>query len=157
LDPALDDEPSWQRLSALPMLTAHAAEGVRLAREHLDTLREAHPYRLDDASVAHVIRTWEVTRDDLDRLFTEQGRRWQRQARSTRQQVGVEHYCALVAEESGLVEEILTLARELQTVTIERLLAKSDLEVGVETMFGAPSRWGVPDPDVRHRPPGASE
>ncbi len=70
----LDDEPSWQPLSGLPMLTVHAAEGVRLAREHLDTLREARPYRLDDASVAHVIRTWEVTRDDLDQLFTEQGR-----------------------------------------------------------------------------------
>jgi hypothetical protein len=70
-----DDEPSWQPLSALPMLTAHAAEGVRLAPEHLDNLREAHPYRLDDASVARVISTWEVTRDDLDQLFAEQGRR----------------------------------------------------------------------------------
>ncbi len=68
-----DDDPSWQPLSALPMLTVIAAEGVRLAREHLNNLREAHPYRLDDASVtrvistwvARVISTWEVTRDDL--------------------------------------------------------------------------------------------
>ena len=47
------------------MLTVIAAESARLAREHLNNLREAHPYRLDDASVARVISTWEVTRDDL--------------------------------------------------------------------------------------------
>lgn len=69
-----DEEPTWQPISALPMLTAHAAEGARLARQHLDTLREATPYRLDDATVAGLIRTWEVTRDDLDQLFAEQGR-----------------------------------------------------------------------------------
>ena len=50
-------------------------------------------------------------------------------AADTRHQFDVEHYCALVSEERGLVEEILTLADELRLVTIERLLAKSDLEV----------------------------
>ena len=64
VDDVRDDEPSWQPLSALP-LTVIAAEGVRLARDHLNNLREAHSYRLDDASVARVISTWEVTRDDL--------------------------------------------------------------------------------------------
>jgi hypothetical protein len=44
-----------------------------MARQHLDTLRDAHPYRLDDPTVAQVIKTWEVTRDDLDQLFAEQG------------------------------------------------------------------------------------
>lgn len=71
-----DDEPMWQPLSALPMLTTHAVEGVRLAREHLDTLRQAGRYRLDDESVDHVIRTFSVTRDDLDQLFAGQRRGW---------------------------------------------------------------------------------
>jgi hypothetical protein len=131
------------------MLTAHAAEGVRLAHEHRDTLREARPYQLDAASVAHVVRTWTATRDDLDQLFTEQGRRWRQQARGRRQEADVEHYCALVAEERALAERILTLAAELQAVTIERLMANSDLEVGMETLFGGPSGWRVHDPDVK--------
>jgi hypothetical protein len=152
-----DDEPTWQPLSALPMLTTHAAEGVRLAREHLETLSEAHPYRLGDADVAGVIQTWTVTRDDLDQLFTEQGRRWQRQARGTRQQADVEHYCALVADERSLVEEILTLAHKLESVTIERLLAKSDLEIGLETMVGGLSGWGRPQTDVRYQSYSASD
>jgi len=118
------------------MLTARVAEGVQLAREHLDLLREAHRYQLDDATVTRVIQTWQVTCDDLDLLFAEQGRRWRQQTRGTRRQADVERYCALVDEERSLVEEILRLAGELQRVTIDRLLAKSDLEVGIETLFG---------------------
>lgn len=95
------------------MLTAHAAKGVRLAREHLDALGEATPYRLDDATVAGVIRTWEVTRNDLGQLFAEQGRRWLQEARVTRQQGNVEHFCAVVAEERGLV----ALAHRLASVS----------------------------------------
>lgn len=57
-----DEEPTWQPLSALPLLTAQAVEGVRLAQEHLDPLRQAGPYRLDDASVDHVIRTFSAPR-----------------------------------------------------------------------------------------------
>ena len=131
-----DEEPNWQPVSAVPMLTARVAEGVQLAREHLDLLREAHRYQLDDATVTRVIQTWQVTCDDLDLLFAEQGRRWRQQTRGTRRQADVERYCALVDEERSLVEEILRLAGELQRVTIDRLLAKSDLEVGIETLFG---------------------
>lgn len=141
-----DEEPTWQPLSALPMLTTHAAEGVRLAREHLDLLGEASPYRLDDATVAREIATWQTTRDDLDQLFTEQGRRWQQQAQGTRHEGEVEHYRALVAEERDLVEQILTLAHRLESVTIEKLLAKTDIEVGVETILGGPPDWQPDNP-----------
>ena len=103
------------------MLTVVAAEGVRLAREHLNNLREAHPYRPDDASVARVISTWESHARRLEQLFAEQGRRWQQQARCGRRQAR-RRDCALVAEERGLVEDILALVHELRAVTIERLL-----------------------------------
>ena len=124
-----DDEPSWQPLSALPMLTTHAAEGVRLARAHLDTLREATPYRLDDASVARVIETWEVTRDDLDQLFSEAGRRTLLRPRRRGTQPRRGHPRARA---------------QAQSVTIERLLAKSDLmKEGSKPRWGRPFGWGV--------------
>ena len=121
VDDVRDDEPSWQPLSALPMLTVIAAESARLAREHLINL--ARSPGLDDASVARVISTWEVTRDDLTSCSrnAEQGRRWQQQARGGRQQAR-RRDCALVAEERGLVEDILALVHEIRGVTIERLL-----------------------------------
>lgn len=53
----------------------------------------------------------------------------------TRQEGDVVHFCALVDEERGLIDEILAIAQELQTVTIERLLAKTDLELGIEGLL----------------------
>ena len=40
----------------------------------------------------------------------------------------------LVAQELLLVEQILALAEELKSGTIERMLAKSDLELGLEAL-----------------------
>lgn len=67
----------------------------------------------------------------------------------------MERFCALVGEERALVGQILTLVHELQAVTMERLLAKSDLEVGLDAMLG-PSVWGVAQLDVRNGARGAS-
>jgi len=53
-------------------------QGVTLAREHLALLGEARgTYKLGNADVAGVIKTWTQTRADLIKLYTEQGRRWQ--------------------------------------------------------------------------------
>jgi hypothetical protein len=49
----------------------------------------------------------------------------------------VQHYRALVAEERELVGRILIRAEELWTVTIERLLTKSDLQVDLDALAGA--------------------
>ena len=46
----------------------------------------------------------------------------------------VERYVVLVAQELLLVEQILALAEELKSGTIERMLAKSDLELGLEAL-----------------------
>ena len=130
-------EPDWQPISRLPMLTAHAEQGVALAREHLKLLGQARgAYRLSDADVAGVTATWTKTRTDLIELFTEQGRRWQALDLDPGRRAAVDRYIALVAEELALVEQILALADELTAWTIETLLAKSDLQLGVEAIFG---------------------
>jgi hypothetical protein len=103
------------------------------------------------ADVERVIATWTVTAEDLDHLFAEQGRRWQHQAQATPHARDVERFCALVGEQRAIVGQIHPQAHELQAVTMERLLAKSDLEVGLDAILG-PSVWGVAQPDVRRHP-----
>lgn len=44
----------------------------------------------------------------------------------------MKRYVGLVARERELVEAILTLAEQLRSGTIETVLAKSDLELGLE-------------------------
>lgn len=123
------DEPQWQPISKLAMLTAHGEQGVQLAEEHLETLGQARerPYVLDNATVAEVLRTFGKTRADLVELYVEQGRRWQVLDLGATQRRDVERYVALVAWE-------LALAEELRFGTIERTLAKSDLVLGMEVL-----------------------
>jgi hypothetical protein len=129
-------EPQWQPISRLPMLTAHIEQGVALAREHLATLQEARerPYLLDDATVARIARTFTQTRTDLTELYVEQGRRWQALDLGATRRKDVARYAELVDQELALVDQILALAEELKTGTIERTLAKSDLELGLEAL-----------------------
>lgn len=138
-------EPTWQPISALPMLTAHVKQGVQLAAEHLATLTEARdrPGVLDNASVDRVVATFTTTREDVE-LFAEQGRRWQAEELTETETAGVEHYVGLVARERELVEAILALAEQLRAGTIETVLAKSDLELGLEYLADAARRPGPP-------------
>lgn len=125
------------------MLTDHAEQGVALAAEHLELLGQARgAYRLADADVAGVIASWTRTRTDLIELFTEQARRWQALDLDDAQRGAVDRYAGLVAEELALVEQILALAEELKTWTIEALLAKDDLQVGLEALIGRPHQPG---------------
>lgn len=130
-------EPQWQPISKLAFLTAHIEQGIALAREHLALLGEARgAYRLSNADVAAIIRTWTQTRTDLVELYVEQGRRWQALDLGATRRKDVDRYVALVAEELALVEQTLALAEELKAWTIEALLAKSDEQVGLEALLG---------------------
>lgn len=129
-------EPRWQPISQLPELTANIEQGIQLAAEHLATLQGAreHPYVLDDMTVARVTATFTQTRTDLVTLFAEQGRRWQALDLGATRRRDVDRFVDLVAAELDLVEQILTLAEELKAATTERMLAKSDLEIGLEAL-----------------------
>lgn len=71
--------------------------------------------------MARVISTWEVTRDDLTGCSRNRVAGGNSRHAVAGGRPGVET-AALVAEERGLVEDILALVHELRAVTIERLL-----------------------------------
>lgn len=128
-------EPTWQPVSMLAMLTDHVQEGVVMAREQLATLEKGRskPYVLDDATVARVKQVFTQTAEDNE-LFAEQGRRWVAMDLSTEQRRDVERYAALVEQMQTETTAILALADELAQGTVETVLAKSDLELGIEAL-----------------------
>ena len=140
-----EEEPMWRPVSDVAMLTDVARQSVDFAREHLDTIRDAGPYQLDDATVARMLRVWNES-SDMNQVFAQQGLRWQQEVLSRSSEQAVAAYCVLVEEERVLIDEILTITTKLETVTIERLLAKSDLEVALD---------GLSEPWMR--PPGFDE
>ena len=130
-------EPQWQPISQLGFMTEHIQAGVQLSREHLELLTQAvGAYRLSDADVAHIIRTWTQTREDILEVFAPQGQKWQALKLGATRVKDVNRYIELVAEELDLVEQVLALADELKAWTIEAMLAKSDEQLGLEALLG---------------------
>jgi hypothetical protein len=78
---------------------------------------------------------FENTRKDTE-LFAEQGWRWQAAAADPATRAAVDGYLTLAAQQRALVDEVLAVADELAAGTIDTVLATSDLERGLEALFG---------------------
>ncbi|MGH3513178.1 MAG: hypothetical protein ACRDRB_12980 [Pseudonocardiaceae bacterium] len=136
------DQPTWQPVAAVGMLTTIVAEQLEYTRSQLALLEQARPTRpdarvLDDKTVGETLRVYETMADDYRSLFAEQGRRWQAEPTLTpADRAQVDAYVELVAEQLAALDAILALARQIEGHTIEKVLAKSDLELGIEALLG---------------------
>jgi len=131
-------EPSWQPIGRLPVIASLIDGGLRDGREHYATLLKARPkaYVLDDATIA---RTKRVNDEGLEwcGVYDEQLRRWRRQRLTDAQRREIDRLEGALRELRLVLAQILALADELGRGTIERQLAKSDLEVGLEYLLRA--------------------
>lgn len=129
------EEPTWLGIEDLGLVASMLGAQVQGAREQHETLLKARPYVLDDHTVRRLVQVWGDTRDDLW-LYDTQLDRWSAEALTPaqRHEVGRLRLQAAALRES--VEAILALSARLKDQTIERLMAKSDLELGVEWLLG---------------------
>ncbi len=130
-------DPHWQPISALPLLTK-AIDGMREAAEaQHQNLQEARQraYVLDDATVERVIRVFTTQANDLW-LYGEQLARWQKIPLSTTQRQEVERLGNQLIRLRTVVQNILALAEELKTLTIEKVLEMSNEEVALVVLSG---------------------
>jgi hypothetical protein len=127
--------PNWQPIQMLPVIAQMIDGMLADATEHYANLEEARPkpYVLDDATVNRVIKVFTTQQDDLW-VFDEQLKRWQAGSPqlTTTQASEVERLTGQMQKLRKAVTDILTLASELKGGTIEKQLAKSDLELGLE-------------------------
>jgi hypothetical protein len=149
-------EPEWRPVSDVDMMTAVVLEQLGANRDQLRTLEPARraPHLLDDHTVERIKQVFGQQRDDMW-LWAETGERWQAQNLTAATAAKVDQYVAAVEAFAASNPVILALADELAAGTIEATLAKSDLELGVETLVGALARQANPFPDetlvqVRH-------
>jgi len=127
--------PQWQPIGKLPVIT-YAIDGMlESAEEQYPTLEEARPrpHMLDDYTVGRVVEVYTEQRDDLW-LYEEQLRRWSVQALTAAQRREVERLTGQLGRLRAVIDTILALMDELKGGTIEQMLAKSDLEVGLEML-----------------------
>ena len=128
-------KPHWQPIEALAMIATHIDGMLQADREQYETLLEAKPkpHVLDDFTVNRVIAAFTTQRNDFG-LFDEQLQRWAALSLSDQQRSEVER----LVEQMRLLrennEKVLTLAKGLSKGTIDKVLAKSDVELGLEML-----------------------
>jgi hypothetical protein len=130
-------EPTWQPLAQLPLI-AYVIDGMTdSAEEQLINLQQAEtrPHVLDDATVDHLIRVYTEQKDDLW-LYEEQLTRWRRQSPTAAQLAEIARLDQRLTRLRTLVNELLERAQQLRPYTIDAILAKSDLELGLDMLTG---------------------
>ena len=136
-----DQEPNWQPISALPMIASMIRETLENTEDQYQTLQEAEdkPHVLNDDLVDRVIRLYTLQAEDVE-LFAQQLARWQKAGLTPPQQQEVEALSAQVQRLREVGTAILALAAKLKEGTIERVLEKSDIELGLEVLLGKRKR-----------------
>ena len=130
-----DPVPHWQPLTALPLIASLIDGELADGQEHQATLLSVRdrPHVLDDATVERSIKLHTKQRDFLG-VFAEQLARWRHEQPTDAQRRELDRLEGQLDRLRAILNNILQLAEELKQGTIERVLAKSDLELGHETL-----------------------
>lgn len=129
-------QPQWQPISKLSLVAHHIDGMLESAQEQYQTLlpAKAKPHILDDFTVNRVKKVFTDQQKDL-RIFDEQLKRWKSGSLSGDQRKEVERLAGQMLKLKEQIAVILELADELAKGTIEKVLAKSDLELGLEFLL----------------------
>jgi hypothetical protein len=130
------ETPQWQPLSVLPQIAQDIDEQFANTREQYETLLEARerPHVLDDATMARFIR---LITDELEFLpvYREQVSRWYQAHPTTTQILSLDRVTHQLTRWHELLTTQLAQAQEISAGTIDKVLAKSDLELGIEALL----------------------
>jgi len=131
-----DPTPHWQPLTALPLIASIIDGELADGQEHHATLLAGRdrPHVLDDATVERSIKLHTEQRDFVW-VFAEQLARWRNEYPTDAQRRELDRLEGQLERLRVVLNDILQLAGELKQGTIERVLAKSDLELGIEALM----------------------
>jgi len=128
--------PNWQPISMLPTIAGIIDGELTDAEEHYATLLQARekPYVLDDEIVDRTIR---LHTEQLEFLwvYQEQLVRWRQADQDPILREEIDRLAGQLGRLHTTLTNILTLAAELSKGTIDKILAKSDLEMGIEALL----------------------
>ena len=135
----MDDKPTpeWQPLERLPLIAEMIDGYVADAQEQEQTLREAkqRPHVFDDALVDRIDKVYGDALE-MTGLFEQQLRRWRNSGLTVDQKRDVARLEGQVLCLRRGLTTILALAAEIRQGTIDRVMDKSDLELGLEVLLG---------------------
>jgi glutathione S-transferase len=130
-------EPRPQPIGMLPTIARLIDQGLTDTTEQYETLLKARPkpWVLDDATIN---RSKRVNGEALEwcGVYDQQLKRWLGQRLTPAQRREVIRLQDVQRDQRRVLNEILALLEELAANTIDRQLAKSDAQLGLEYLLG---------------------
>ena len=133
----MNPTPRWRPISDLTIVASILDSMLHDDEGQYRTLCECRPkpYVLDDHTVGRVIQVFTQQKTDLP-LYQGQVSHWMAGDLTVSQRREVERLQGCVTKLQELAESILSLAEERKQGTIDSVLGKSDLELGLEFLLG---------------------
>ena len=132
-----EQTPNWQPISFLPSIADMIDGMLESAQEVHVSLQQARtqPHVMDDYTIERVHDVHGTQLNDLW-LYEEQLARWQKgnQTETQRQEIG--RLTDQLTELRQVLTACLALADEMKDGTIEKILAKDDVELALEFLMG---------------------
>ena len=127
---------NWQPVSQMPPVAGLIDGALRDTRDHLSTLTKARakPHVLDDATVDRIERVHREQLEFVD-IYAEQIQRWRTQGPSAAQTRELDCLEEQNRHLRAVTTNVLALAQELRKGTIDRIMAMSDLEFGLQALL----------------------
>ena len=128
--------PNWHPISMLPTIAGIIDGELVDAEEHYATLLQVRekPHVLDDATVERSIKV-HTEQLEFTLVFREQLDRWCRTDLTTHEREENARLSVQLELLRKVLTNILALADELKDGTIDKILAKTDLELGIELLL----------------------
>jgi len=128
---------NWQPIGQMPLVASMIDSALNDTADHIQTLTEARarPHVLDDATIDRIERVHGEQLEFVD-IFAEQLRRWRDEGPSAAQRQELDRLEEQNRRLRQVTKEALALAAELRKGTIDRIMAVSDLELGLQTLVG---------------------
>jgi len=132
------DPVNWQPISEMPLIARMIKDALDDTREHLETLAKARtrPHVLDDATIDRVERVHTEQLEFVD-IYTQQIGRWRTERPSADQTRELDRMEEQNRQPRAVTADVLALASELREGAIERVLGMSDVELGLQALFGS--------------------
>lgn len=125
---------NWHTITMLPMLSTMISGQLEEAKNQYDNLLQAQskPYILNDEIVERVIIVF-AEQSNYICLYENQISKWQNEETLTSKiETDLARSQSQLQELSIVITNILTLADKLKNGTIEKVIGKSDLDLGME-------------------------
>ncbi|HFK1409477.1 hypothetical protein ABE44_28625 [Bacillus thuringiensis] len=129
----MENQPNWQPIKNLPII-ANLIDGQSAdAKEQYANLFEARnkPHVLNDAIIQRTIHVY-TEQLEFVWIFEEQLSKWKKEERLTPiEQSEIERLQGQVQQLHSILTDILAITEKLKDETYEKVMAKSDLQLGI--------------------------